>query len=284
MNILTFDIEDWYNSDFISRDFDWDKHEVRIYKGVDRILEELNQRKQKGTFFCLGWLAEKHPNVIKKIHDEGHQVGCHSYQHELSFRFTEDEFIADTLKAKHLIENVIGEEVNIFRAPGFSITMNNLSALRNLTDMGFRYDCSLFPAEHDYGGMPGYGNGVPKLIDVDGGKMIKEFPINIHPVLGKNIVFSGGGFFRFFPYWLIKHWGKKADYMMTYFHPRDFDPDQPVMKSLPRIRLFKSYVGLKGAFRKFQCLLDDFEFYNVEQADKIIDWDTVEVINLNELE
>jgi len=283
MNILTFDIEDWYNCDFISGDFDWDKFEVRIYEGVDRILRELDKRKLKGTFFCLGWLAENHPDVIKRIHDQGHQVGCHSYQHELSFRFSESEFIADTLKAKHLIEYVIGEEVNIFRAPGFSITKNNLSALRNLADMGFQYDCSLFPAVHDYGGMPDYGNGVPKLIDVGDGKTIKEFPISIHSAFGKNIVFSGGGFFRIFPYWLINKWGKEADYMMTYFHPRDFDPEQPVLKNLPALRRFKSYVGLKGAFRKFQHLLDDFEFYNLEQADNIIDWKTVEVIKLSEL-
>lgn len=283
MNILTFDIEDWYNSDFISRNFDWDNYEVRIYDGVDRILNELDKRNLKGTFFCLGWLAENHPKVIKKIHDQGHQIGCHSYQHELSFRFSEDEFIADTLKAKHLIEDVIGEEVNIFRAPGFSITKNNLSALKNLADMGFSYDCSLFPAEHDYGGMPDYGNGIPKLIDVGDGRIIKEFPINIQKIFGKNIVFSGGGFFRFFPYWLIKYWGNKTDYMMTYFHPRDFDSDQPVMKSLPRMRRFKSYVGIKGAFSKLQRLLDDFEFCNVAQADEMIDWNSAEVLKLDDI-
>ena len=86
MNILTFDIEDWYNCDFISGDFDWGKHEVRIYEGVERILLELKERNLKGTFFCLGWIAENHPDVIKTIYKDGHQVGCHSYQHELSFR------------------------------------------------------------------------------------------------------------------------------------------------------------------------------------------------------
>lgn len=97
---------------------------------------------------------------------------------------------------------------------------------------------------------------------------------------GKNIVFSGGGFFRFFPYWLIKHWGKQTDYMMTYFHPRDFDTGQPVMKNLPLIRQFKSYVGIKGAFEKWQRLLSDFEFVNVEEADEMIDWNKQRVINL----
>ena len=153
MNILTFDIEDWYNCDFISGDFNWDKHEVRIYQGVNRILTELEKRNQKGTFFCLGWIAERHPDVIRSIQKQGHHIGCHSYQHELSFRFDEKTFKADTLKAKRLIEDVTGEEVNAFRAPGFSITKNNTWALYCLAEMGFRYDCSMFPAPHDYGGL-----------------------------------------------------------------------------------------------------------------------------------
>lgn len=284
MNILTFDIEDWYNCDFISGDFDWDKHEVRIYEGVRRILTELDRRNQKGTFFCLGWLAEKHPTIIKEIADKGHQIGVHSYQHELSHRFTPEQFAEDTMKAKNLIESVIGKKVNIFRAPGFSITKNNTWALKSLADMGFEYDCSMFPAPHDYGGMPSYGEGVPKLIDLGDGRYIKEFPINIQKVAGKNIVFSGGGFFRLFPYWLINHWAKKCNYMMTYFHPRDFDTGQPVVPNLPLARRFKSYVGIKGAFRKFQRLLDNYTFVNVEQADKSIDWNTVQVLTLENLE
>ncbi len=283
MNILTFDIEDWYNCDFISGDFDWDKHEVRIYQGVDRILEELEKRNQKGTFFCLGWIAERHPDVIRSIQKQGHHIGCHSYQHELSFRFDEKAFKTDTLKAKCLIEDVTGEEVNAFRAPGFSVTKNNAWALRSLADMGFRYDCSMFPAPHDYGGMPSYGEGVPKRIDVGDRRIIKEFPISIHQVMGKHIVFSGGGFFRFFPYWLINHWGRYSDYMMTYFHPRDFDEGQPVMKNLPVLRRFKSYVGIKDAFTKFQRLLEHYEFYNVEQADELINWDIIPIIQLDSL-
>lgn len=283
MNILTFDIEDWYNCDFISGDFDWDKYEVRIYQSVDHILEELEKRNLKGTFFCLGWIAEKHPEVIRSIKKQGHHIGCHSYQHELSFRFDEKAFRADTLKAKVLLEDIIGEEVNAFRAPGFSITKKNTWALQSLAEMGFKYDCSMFPAPHDYGGMPSYGIGVPKRIDVGNGKIIKEFPINIHRVMGKNIVFSGGGFFRLFPFWFIRHCGKNSDYLMTYFHPRDFDTGQPVIKTLPAIRRFKSYVGINGAFKKFQSLLDLYEFYNVEQADSMINWEVAPILKLADL-
>jgi polysaccharide deacetylase family protein (PEP-CTERM system associated) len=283
MNILTFDIEDWYNCDFISNDFNWDKYEVRIYKSVNVILEELNKRNIKGTFFTLGWIAEKHPDVLRIISEGGHHIGCHSYQHELSFRFDMKEFRNDTLKAKEKIEDVIGKEVNAFRAPGFSITQKNKWALSILHDIGFIYDCSIFPAYHDYGGMPSYGKSIPQLIELGEGRIIKEFPINIHSFLGKNIVFSGGGFFRLFPYWLIRRWGKEAKYVMTYFHPRDFDYGHPVIKSLPLMRRFKSYVGIKGAFIKFQKMLDDFEFINLEQADELMNWKQTPILTLDNL-
>ena len=281
MNILTFDIEDWYNCDFISEDFDWDKWEYRVEIALLPLLDELDRRGQTGTFFCLGWLAERHPEIINEIHKRGHQIGCHTYQHELSTRFTPQEFVEDTLKAKKLIEGVIGKGIDCFRAPGFSITEQNTWAIDKLVEMGFRYDCSVFPAHHDYGGMPNYGKGEPAILVTPKGNTIKEFPINIHSVLGKNIVFSGGGFFRFFPYTLIRRWGRESsDYMMTYFHPRDFDVDQPMVKGLPWKRKFKSYVGIRNNFRKWKRFLDDFDFVNVEEADQLTDWTKAKIINL----
>jgi polysaccharide deacetylase family protein (PEP-CTERM system associated) len=280
MNILTFDVEDWYNCDFISGDFNWGKYDVRIYSGIERILEELDKRNQKATFFCLGWIAENHPEVIRQIHRQGHHIGCHSYQHELSFRFDRRGFRQDTAKSKKLIEDIISEEINAFRAPGFSITEHNTWALEVLAELGFVYDCSLFPAAHDYGGFISYGKAEPAKLVLPNGGVLKEFPINIKKIFNRDIVFSGGGFFRLFPYLLIRHWSKQASYLMTYFHTRDFDPDQPVIKTLPLMRKFKSYVGLKHAFAKFQHLLDEFEFVNLEQADEILDWDEVRTIKI----
>jgi polysaccharide deacetylase family protein (PEP-CTERM system associated) len=280
MNILTFDIEDWYNCDFISTNLDWDNYEVRIYEGVDRILNELETRNLKATFFCLGWLAEKHPEVIRKIHSQGHHIGCHSYQHDLSYHFDRDGFKQDTKKAKELIEGVIGEPINAFRAPGFSISEDNIWALEVLTELGFEYDCSLFPAKHDYGGFTGYGKSEPATLILANGKKLKEFPMNVYSFLGKNVVFSGGGFFRFYPYMLIKYWASRSSYLMTYFHPRDFDPDQPVIKSLPFKRKFKSYVGLSESFGKFQKFLCDFDFLSVREANNYIDWNKARVIKL----
>jgi polysaccharide deacetylase family protein (PEP-CTERM system associated) len=280
MNILTFDIEDWYNCDFINRDFNWDNYEVRIYKSVDIILNKLAIHNLTATFFCLGWLAENHPSVIKRIHAAGHHIGCHSYQHELSYRFDRDAFKADTLKAKLLIEAVIGEEINCFRAPGFSITENNVWALEVLTELGFLYDCSLFPGTHDYGGFTSHGITHPTILRLSNGLFIKEFPMSVKSVFGKSIVFSGGGYFRFWPYKLIKFWSCRSSYLMTYFHPRDFDSEQPVIKNLSLRRKFKSYVGIRGSFSKFNKYLLDFDFVDLQQADKNWDWDSARIVDL----
>jgi polysaccharide deacetylase family protein (PEP-CTERM system associated) len=274
MNILTFDIEDWYNCDFISTDADWDKFEVRIYDGVERILEELDKKKIKATFFCLGWIAEKHPDVIRWIHKHGHHVGCHTYKHELLYRFDKDVFKKDTEKSKKLIEDLIGQQVNAFRAPGFSVNKDNLWVFDILSELDFTCDASIFPATHDYGGFPEFGISEPVMIDLPNGAVMKEFPMTTTKVFGKSLVFSGGGFFRLFPYQMISHWAKRSPYLMTYFHTRDFDPGQPVLQSLPRLRKFKSYVGLSTSFNKFSLLLDNFNFISISEADKSIDWNT----------
>jgi len=278
MNILTFDIEDWYCHDDYSRDFNWDKHEVRIYEGVDKILIELERHNRKATFFCLGWIAEKHPAVIRKISEAKHHIGCHSYQHDLATRFAKKEFKDDTEKAKKLIEDVIGKEVNAYRVPSFSVTKSNLFVFEVIKELGFKYDCSVFPAHHEFGGMPEFP-AVPFRIEICG-EYIKEFPINLANVLGRNIVFAGGGYFRVIPYFLIKRLTRKSPYMMSYFHPSDFDPKQPHMYQLPLMRQFKNRIGLKGAFVKFQHLLNDFEFVNLEEADKMINWNESIVVPL----
>jgi polysaccharide deacetylase family protein (PEP-CTERM system associated) len=272
INILTFDIEDWYNCDFISQDFDWNKFEVRIYAGVEKILAELEKRQLTATFFCLGWIAENHPGVLRSISEQGHEIGVHSYMHELAFRFQGDAFKKDTEKAKKLIEDVIGKNVTSYRAPGFSITQSNICDLYTLAELGFEYDCSLFPASHDYGGFPDYGKAEPSILNLSNGLKLKEFPVSIKKIATTNFVFSGGGYFRLCPYWLIKKWFSESSYNMTYFHPRDFDAGQPMLHSLPIKRKIKSYVGISGAFNKLKMLLDDFDFISIGEADCLVDW------------
>ncbi len=281
MKIITFDIEDWYNHDDYSRDFDWEKHEVRIYEGTDKILSALEERGLKGTFFCVGWIAEHHPQVIKDIAAAGHHLGCHSYQHELATRFTREEFREDTYKAKCLIEDVAGVEVDAFRVPSFSITQRNLWAFDVLSELGFKYDSSVFPSHHEFGGLPDFP-AKPHVIKAVHGELI-EYPICLGNLLGRKIVYSGGGYFRVMPYWLLKYLTAKNDYIMAYFHPSDFDPDQPKMPQLPKMRQFKNRVALKGAYEKFCRYITDFDFVSLKEASLNIHNDAFDFVNLEKV-
>lgn len=281
MNILTFDIEDWYNHDDYSRDFAWDKHEVRIYEGTEKILSSLAERNMKGTFFCVGWLAEHHPKVIKDIAAAGHHLGCHSYQHELASRFTKEEFKEDTYKAKRLIEDVAGCEVDAFRVPSFSITKNNLWTFDVLAELGFKYDSSVFPSTHEFGGIPTYP-AKPSILHTHNGDL-KEFPISLGHFMGREIVFSGGGYFRVMPNFLLRKWTRKSEYLLSYFHPSDFDPGQPQMPQLSLMRQFKNRVGLKGSYKKYKRYIKEFDFVDFREADKQIDWAKFPQINIDDI-
>lgn len=266
MHILTFDIEDWYNHDDYSRNFAWEEHEVRIYDGTEKILSALAERNMRGTFFCVGWIAEHHPKVIKDIAAAGHHIGCHSYQHELATRFTRDQFKEDTYKAKCIIEDVAGCEVNAFRVPSFSITHQNLWAFDVLAELGFKYDSSVFPSHHEFGGLPDFPS-FPHIIKTQHGH-IKEYPISLGRVLGREIVYSGGGYFRIMPWHILYNLTKNSDYVLSYFHPSDFDPGQPRMPHLSYMRQFKNRVALKGAYDKFRKYIDSFDFVDIITADE----------------
>ena len=279
MNILTFDLEEWFHCDFISGDWDWDRYPVRIHEGVDRILDALEEEKRKATFFCLGWIVNKYPDVVRKIHASGHQLGCHSDMHELVFRFDRKAFEQDTERAIKSLEDVAGVKINLYRAPAFSITEKSAWAFEVLAEKGIEFDCSIFPSLHEYGGFPSFGESEPAILNISGYKM-KEFPINTTRLLGKDIIFSGGGYFRLFPYIFIRRWMKQSNYVMTYFHTRDFDTHQPMLPQLPFHRKFKSYIGLKSAFQKFKHLITEFEFISVAEADKRTDWNKAKTIKI----
>lgn len=279
MNILTFDIEDWYCHDNYSQNFDWDKHPVRIYKTIYKLLDVLDENHIKGTFFCLGWLANHHPDVITEISNRGHEVGCHSYQHQLSYRFDREGFKQDTYRAKSLLEDLIGKDVLSFRAPSYSITSSNTYCFDALVELGFKYDCSVFPTARECGGFPEYGEGTPGIIRTSHGDL-KEFPMNTYKICGKDFVFSGGGYFRILPYCIIRYMASKSDYVVSYFHPSDFDPEQPRMKHLSLKRQLKNELGLKGAFKMYQKYIHDFDFVPITEADKMINWQTTKVIDI----
>ena len=241
---------------------------------MERILAELEQHKQKATFFCLGWIAEKYPGVIRDIIAAGHEVGSHSLLHQLAYEQTRKEFRADLDRSIKVLQDITGQAVRYYRAPGFSITAENLWAFEEIVALGIELDCSVFPGNHGHGGMPGYSHARPSVIKYKGIE-IKSLPINSVRIFGKSIIFSGGGYFRLFPLWMLRRCFANSDYVMTYFHPRDFDPDQPVIEELPLTRKFKSYVGLSGTMSKLNALMSEFEFVTVSVAEDMVDWGAV---------
>jgi polysaccharide deacetylase family protein (PEP-CTERM system associated) len=248
MNILTFDIEEWFHildNESTKTINEWKNYETRIHANMERIFSMLEKTNTKATFFCLGWIAETYPEVVKEIVSRGYEVGTHTRMHQLVYEQTPAEFEKDLEYSIKTLKDITGQKVKYFRAPGFSITENEKWAFEILVKHGIEVDCSIFPAPRAHGGFPSYKQQVPSVLKYDGIEL-KEFPINYHTYLGKSIVFSGGGYFRLFPYALIKRWSSESNYLMSYLHPRDFDPEQPMIKELPLSRKFKSYVGLKN--------------------------------------
>jgi polysaccharide deacetylase family protein (PEP-CTERM system associated) len=282
MHILTFDIEEWFHlfeNSFTDDVIRWRSYESRIHSNMDRIFLLLEKTKQSATFFCLGWIAKNYPDIVRNIAKRGYDLGSHTSLHQLVFKQTEHQFREDLKSSICTIEDITGSKVKYFRAPGFSITEKNKWAFEVLSEQGIEIDCSVFPAAHGYGGFPSYKNAVPSIIFYNG-IAIKELPINYHTIYGKPVIFSGGGYFRILPYALIRYWSNKSDYIMTYFHPRDFDPDQPVIEELSLSRRFKSYVGLKSAEKKFDNFLHDFDFIDIAKADLLIDWSKAPKVQL----
>ena len=282
MNILTFDIEEWFHLldfDDTRNEEQWNRYEVRIYQNVDRVLRILQQTNTKATFFVIGWIAKTYPDIVKQI-AQHYEVGCHTMNHQLVWQQSPAEFKEDAESGIKLLEDITGKPVRMFRAPGFSIRKSEAWAFEILSELGITHDSSIFPAHHAHGGMPEYGTHLPSIIE-HGGVRIKEFPIRPKTIVGKPIVFSGGGYFRLFPYSMLKKWTQEMDdYVLSYIHPRDLDADQPMIETLPLMRKFKSYVGLKHAEQKMMKWLTDFQFTDISTADREIDWDNVPVVSI----
>lgn len=280
MNILTFDVEEWFHLldfDATRTEAEWGKFEVRIHENVERIFRILDETDTKATFFIIGWIAKTYPELVKKI-AERYQIGCHTMNHQLVWQQTPEEFREDVSSGVKLLEDITGKKVECFRAPGFSIRASEGWAFEILAELGIKYDCSIFPAEHAHGGMPSYPKAVPGIIEYHGIRM-KEFPVSFKKIAGKHIIFSGGGYFRLCPYPLVKQWTRESsDYLLAYIHPRDLDGNQPMLEGLPLMRKFKSYVGLKGAEKKLRHWLTDFDFMDVETAVTKVDWDKAPVV------
>lgn len=292
MNILSFDTEEWYLENAYNGG-----HAIR-YKVYDdylsRILDMLDARGFKATFFCVGGLAKKFPEVVRRIADRGHEIGCHSYAHQWLSTFDREGLYNDTHDAIAALEDVIGKKVLSYRAPAFSIGENNKWALEVLAECGIERDASIYPSVRDFGGFSGFGSKTPCIVKV-GDKTIKEFPICLAHVMGKEFAFSGGGYFRLFPLWFVEKELRNSEYGMCYFHINDLEYHKmkledrrsfEVYYKIPgtlknrALRAFKSSIGTKGAFDKMVNLVNTLDFVNLEAADKMIDWDRAKVIRL----
>jgi polysaccharide deacetylase family protein (PEP-CTERM system associated) len=282
MNILTFDIEEWFHlldNESTKTVNEWKNYDSRIHENMERIFAMLEKHNQKATFFCLGWIAETYPEVIRDIVNRGYEVGTHTRMHQLVYEQSPKEFNKDVEFSVKTLEDITGQKVKYFRAPGFSIREDNKWAFEVLVKNGIEVDSSVFPAPRAHGGLPTYKEPVPSLLKYNGIEL-KELPINYHNVLGVPVIFSGGGYFRLFSYQLIKRWTAQSGYVMSYLHPRDFDASQPMIKELPMMRRWKAYVGLSGAEKKLDNWLTDFEFVDVKTAVTQINWEKVPVVQI----
>lgn len=280
INVLTFDIEEWFHFDIDSTEDTWLSYPPRIDLYLPRILDRLDELDTKATFFCLGWIARNYPDVVRLIDGRGHKLACHSDKHFFVREMTPETFNEDLRQSIGSIEEITGKKINAFRAPAFSITEESTWAFEVLAKNGIEIDCSIFPTTRSFGGFPSFGDANPAIIKYKD-YSIKEFPISTGTFLGKQMVFGGGGYFRLFPYWFIKKEMEKLDYNMTYLHMRDFDYEQPRFNHLSAMRKFKSYYGIKGAYPKFEQMLKDFKWVDLHQAEGLVDWSEVKKIELS---
>lgn len=292
MNILTFDIEEWY----IEKAF----RGGRMYKYqqfddvLSKVIDELERLDIKATFFCVGQLAVEFPNVIKAIVSKGHEVGCHSNIHTWLDKMTPEELRDDTTEALKALEDVSGQKVVSYRAPAFSITPKNKWTVNILADCGIENDASIFPTNRDFGGYKDFPQDTPCIISYEGATL-KEYPICLTSILGKQIAYSGGGYFRLIPYWIINRTIKKRSYNICYFHIADLIEERGTIYSKAEyeevfkepgtlynriLRYLKGNVGRGESYNKLVALLSENDFVNIKEATSKIDWTRTNVVSL----
>jgi len=262
-NALSFDVEEYFQvsnyAGAVPRS-SWETIPSRLRVGMDAILSALRDAGVKATFFVLGWVAERHADLVRALAGEGHEIAAHGYDHRLVYDLGEGPFRDDLRKTLEILSPLAGAGgVAGYRAPSFSITERSLFAFRVLKDEGLRYDSSLFPVRHPRYGMP----GAPRFIHVrDEG--IVEFPLTTVRALGKNLPVAGGGYFRLLPYAItrdaIARVNREGEPAVLYLHPWEFDPEQPVVPGAGVLNRFRHRVNLDRTGARLRRLLSEFSF------------------------
>lgn len=261
-NAFTVDVEEWFHildTEGAAGPEGWDHLESRVERETDLLLELLQERGVRATFFVLGWVAERNTGLVRRIADQGHELATHGHAHQLAYRLGLDRFGDDVRRARASLEDAAGQPVHGFRAAGFSLTRETPWAFDILSEQGFRYDSSIFPCTRAHGGLP-VRRVRPFRISGPTGRSLWEFPIPPVRVGPLALAFAGGGYLRFWPLWFLR-WAERSLHrrripVTYYIHPREMDPSQPRMR-LPLLRRFKYYVNLASTPAKLTALLHD---------------------------
>jgi len=265
-NALTVDVEDYFHVSALAPSIDrgsWGSRESRVVGNTHRLLDLFGQFGVRGTFFVLGWVAERHPQLVKDIAQAGHEVACHGFSHRLVYEQSPEEFREETLRSKRLLEDAIGAAVLGYRAASYSIVRRSLWALDILAEAGFAYDSSIFPVHHDRYGIPDAERN-PHRMATPGGRSIVEWPLAAASVLGLRLPVAGGGYFRLLPY-AVSRWGlasiNRRDQrpFMFYLHPWEIDPGQPRVR-VSWLSRFRHYTNLDKCEARLRRLLGEFRF------------------------
>lgn len=270
-NAMSIDVEDYFQVSAFAphiRREDWDTLPCRVERNVDVILGLLDETNAKATFFTLGWIAERYPQVVRRIVDDGHELASHGYGHQRASDLTPEQFRDDITRAKHILEDLGGVAIRGYRAPSFSINRKNWWAVEELENAGYVYSSSIYPVRHDHYGMP----DAPRFPHRPNGEAgILELPPTTVPLMGRNWPAAGGGWFRLLPYsmsrWMLNRVNTEdCAPCMFYFHPWELDAGQPRQSGLSARTRFRHYVNLQRMPGRLRQLLTDFEWDRVDRV------------------
>lgn len=270
-NALTVDVEDYFHVSAFSECIDqknWDSHPLRVEKNTRRLLDLFDQYAVRATFFVLGWVAERTPNLVMEIAARGHEVASHGYSHQLVYNQTPDTFRKETLHSKYLLEEIIQAPVRGYRAASYSITEQSRWALDILAEAGFDYDSSIFPVYHDRYGIPN-AEVYPHQLETPKGHQLLEFPLSTATIFNYRLPVAGGGYFRLYPYALTKaglnQINRRQMPFIFYLHPWEIDPEQPRIDA-GWVSRFRHYNNLGKCEPRLACLMRDFRFGSVVEV------------------
>ena len=268
VNALTIDVEDYFQvsalAPHIARS-EWDRHDCRIERNMDRILRLLDDYSTRATLFTLGWIAERYPQLVRRIVQNGHELASHGFSHERASDQDGDSFLADIKRAKFMLEDISGVEVRGYRAPSFSIGTANPWAFDCIQRAGYRYSSSIYPIRHDHYGIPDAPRFAHRIRE-----SLLEVPVTTMRTLGRNWPAGGGGYFRLMPYavsrWLLRQVNRRDRRpAIFYFHPWEIDVGQPRVPGIDVKTRFRHYINLKRTEPRLRRLLADFRWGRVDK-------------------